>query len=124
MATKSTPETEKARKSDKDSLLLRALHGRLLNSDLFSRYWLQIVGIIAMMLLFMVNKYECQMSMEEIQRLNKDLEVIKTERVRAQREYMSRIRESSMQQLVDRHHLQLRIQPQPPYRLTLSDNNE
>lgn len=108
----------------KDSLLLRALHGRLLNSDLFSRYWLQIVGIMTMILLFMVNKYECQISMEEIQRLNRQLEVIKTERVRAQSEYMSRIRESSMQELVDRHRLNLRIQTQPPYRLTTSDDNE
>ena len=55
--------------------------------------------------------------METIRSLQKELEVAKTERVRAKSIYMSRIRESSMQHMVDSLGLGLTIQEQPPYRL-------
>jgi len=112
-----SPDTES--EQPRDSLLLRALHGRLLTADTFAHYWLHILLVLFMVLVYINNKYSCQTSMEEIRRLNHRLEVVETERVRVRGEYMSRIRESSMQELVDTMHLGLRVQTQPPYHLSM-----
>ncbi len=70
-----------------------------------------------MLLVFITNRYQCLTRMEEIRKLEQTLEVIETERIRERSTYMSRIRESSMQELVDTMNLHLKIQDQPPYKL-------
>lgn len=107
-------------KQQHDSFMLRALHGRLLDTDMFTRNWLAISLGVIMILLYITNKYACQTKMEEIRRLTYQLEVVETEQIRVRSEYMSRIRESAMQHLVDSMHLGLHIQQQPPYRLPKS----
>ncbi|MCC8071095.1 MAG: hypothetical protein LIO90_04755 [Bacteroidales bacterium] len=97
--------------------IARLIHGQLISSDFFSRNWLAIFAACILMLLYITNKYNCQTKMEEIRRLNKELEIVKTERIRVRSIYMSRIRESSMQELIDSLHLNLHVQEQPPYRL-------
>lgn len=101
----------------RDSFMLRALHGRILSIDFFRRYWWIVLGSAAMLMIYITNRYTCQTQMETIRTLQKELEVAKTERVRAKSIYMSRIRESSMQHIVDSLHLGLTIQEQPPYRI-------
>lgn len=101
----------------RDSLMLRALHGRVLSTDFFRRYWWIVLGSAAMLMIYITNRYTCQTQMETIRSLQKELEVAETERVRAKSIYMSRIRESSMQHMVDSLGLGLTIQEQPPYRL-------
>ncbi len=103
-----------------DSFVMRALHGRILSVDFFRRNWLVVLGVVVMLMVYMTNRYTCQTQMEKIQKLEKELEVAKTERVRAKSAYMSRIRESSMQHLVDSLHLGITVQDQPPYRLSKS----
>jgi hypothetical protein len=105
-----------------DSLLLRALQGRLLSTDFFAHNWLKLLMLVVMILIYITNKYQCQTRMEEIRDLSRKLEVVETERVRVRSEYMSRIRESAMQQLVDTMHLGLHVQEQPPYRIDRNDN--
>ena len=53
--------------------------------------------------------------MEEVRRLDHELEIVKAERVRVKSDYMSRVRESSMQELVDTFHLGLSVAENPPY---------
>lgn len=72
---------------------------------------------MVMLLVFITNRYQCLTRMEEIRKLEQTLEVIETERIRERSTYMSRIRESSMQELVDTMNLHLKIQDQPPYKL-------
>ena len=119
MAT--TPRNTRS-EADSDSLLLRALHGRLLSTDFFAQNWLKLLLLIVMILIYITNKYQCQTRMEEIRSLTRELEVIETERVRVRSEYMSRTRESAMQELVDTMHLGLRVQDRPPYRLSRKPN--
>lgn len=102
------------------SLISRALHGRILSVDFFRRNWLVVLGVVVMLMVYMTNRYTCQTQMERIQRLEKDLEVAKTERIRAKSTYMSRIRESSMQHLVDSMRLGITVQEQPPFKLSKS----
>lgn len=103
-----------------NSIMMRALHGRILSVDFFRRNWLVVLGVVVMLMVYMTNRYTCQTQMERIQRLEKDLEVAKTERIRAKSTYMSRIRESSMQHLVDSLHLGITVQEQPPFKLSKS----
>lgn len=103
------------RSSRGDKILLNALRGRLLSVDFFRAHWLAVIGVVAMLLIYISNRYRCQTLMEEIQRLETQLEVVKTERIRLKSEYMSRIRESAMQQRVDSLRLGLRVAERPPF---------
>lgn len=109
-------ENKKAKNND--SLLLQALHGRILSADFFARHWLKVLVAIVMILVYITNKYQCLTKMETIRALEQELEIVETERVRVRGEYMSRIRESSMTNLVDSMHLDLKIQEQPPFKLS------
>lgn len=102
----------------RDTWLLRTLHGRILSIDFFKRNWVVVLGVAVMLMIYITSRYECQTKMERIRALETELEVAKTERVRAKSAYMSRIRESSMQQMVDSLRLGLTVQEQPPYRLS------
>jgi hypothetical protein len=55
--------------------------------------------------------------MEVIRKLEKELEVVKTERIRERSTYMSNIRETAMRERIDSLHLGLSIQERPPFQL-------
>lgn len=93
------------------------LRGQLLDSDFFKRNWLVFAVIVVLALSYITNKYTCQTKMEEERRLTEELEIVRTERVRLRSLYMGRIRESSMQALVDSLHLGLSVLEHPPYKL-------
>ena len=110
-------EARNVKNKKKDSLLLQALHGRLLSSDFFAKHWLKVLIVIVMILVYITNKYQCMTKMETIKALEQELEVVQTERVRVRGEYMSLIRESSMQHLVDSLRLGLHVQERPPFKI-------
>lgn len=93
------------------------MYGRVVSSDFFAHNWLAVFTVIVMILIYITNKYHNQTKMEEIRALNRELEIVRTERVRERSLYMSRTRESSMQQLVDSLHLGLCVQDAPPFKL-------
>ncbi len=74
--------------------------------------------MVVMLMVYITNRYTCQTQMERIRTLERELEVAKTERVRAKSAYMSKIRESSIQEMVDSLGLGITVQEQPPYRLS------
>ncbi len=94
------------------------IYGRALSADFFARHWLKVLLFVVMVLVYITNKYQCLTKMEEIRSLEQRLEVVETERVRVRGEYMSRVRESSMRNLVDSLHLNLKVQEQPPFKLS------
>ena len=102
----------------RDTFMLRALHGRILSIDFFRRNWLVVLAAVIMLMVYITNSYTFQTQMETIRTLERELEVAKTERIRAKSNYMSRIRESSMQETVDSLGLGLRVQDQPPFRVS------
>lgn len=95
--------------------------GDVVSSAFFSRNKFTIMILMALMLFYISIKYECQTRMETIGRLQTQLAIVKSEGIREQSLYMSRTRESMMQQLVDTMHLNLGIQNQPPYRLSYDE---
>lgn len=104
------------------SILGSALRGRFISTDFFSRHWISVALLVLMFVWYITNKYECQTSMETIQKLEKQLEIVRTERVREQSRYMSRIRESAMRDLVRRNRLDLEVQDTPPFKIHYNSN--
>jgi len=111
-----------AQKSDKKkknrSIVSRVFHGQVISSDFFTRNWLVIAFAVTFLLAYITSNYTCKTKMEEVRRLKQELEVTKTERERARSIYMGRVRESSMQKMVDSLHLGLHVQDQPAYDLS------
>lgn len=101
-----------------DSVMRQLMYGRVVSSDFFARNWIVLLVIIFLILVYIAGKYTCQTKMEQVRRLETRLEVVKAERVRARSDYMSKIRESAMQQLVDTNHLGLKVQEYPPFILS------
>lgn len=93
-------------------------YGDVITIEFFRRHYLPLFVILLLIIIYITTKYQCLTKMEEIQQLENDLLIVKTERMRQQAEYKSRTRESAMQQLVDSVMPGLSIQEQPPYRLT------
>lgn len=98
-----------------DSWFDRVIQGRLVTGDFFARHWLQVFVILAMVLVYITNRYSCQRSMEQIRNLNNRLDIVQTESYRVRGEYMGRIRESQMRRTLDSLGLDLAVQSRPPY---------
>jgi len=97
---------------------LRALiHGQIVSSDFFAKHWLPIVVTVAVIMAYITSKYICQTRMEQINRLNQQLEIVKAERVRVRSLYMGRTCESAMQHLVDSLIPGLSVQERPPFKI-------
>ncbi|MCM1348066.1 MAG: FtsL-like putative cell division protein [Firmicutes bacterium] len=99
------------------SVMRRLLYGQVVSSDLFARNWLALILGVFMVLAYISGKYSCQTKMEEVKRLTHQYEIVSAELVRCRSSYMSKIRESSMQAMVDSLHLNLSVHENPPYRL-------
>ena len=99
------------------TVLRRLMYGQMVSGDFFARNWLVLLVGVFMMIAYISGKYTCKTKMEEVQRLEHQLEVVNAERVRARSQYMGRIRESAMRGLVDSLHLNLLVQELPPYTL-------
>ncbi|MEE1207700.1 MAG: FtsL-like putative cell division protein [Muribaculaceae bacterium] len=95
----------------------RLIYGNVVTSEFFARHWMKFFILLVLVMIYISTKYECMTKMEEIQRLERELSVAKTERIRQHSNYMSRTRESAMQQLVDTVIPGLAVQEQPPFHL-------
>ncbi len=96
----------------------RVIRGQIISSDFFTRHWLMILVIVTLILIYITNKYNCLRSMEEIRSLTIELERIETEAMRERSNYMSKITEQAMRSRLDSLRLDLRIQDQPPFKLS------
>lgn len=99
------------------SIITRLFRGQILSSDFFARHWLPVVICVLVVMVYITTKYTCQTNMERIAALERQLEVVNNEKARERSAFMGRIRETSMQQMVDSLHLNLKVQSQPPYKI-------
>ncbi|MDE6113714.1 hypothetical protein E4T81_08385 [Barnesiella sp. WM24] len=111
------------KKSD-DNFLKKLIFGRILSLDFFKKHWVSVFVVVMAILIYITNRYQCLTRMEDIRKLEQELEIVETERIRERSSYMSRIRESSMQEMVDTMRLNLKIQDQPPYKLTKNESSQ
>lgn len=104
-------------KSRRDSFFFRFFQGRWFSSTFFLKNAIFIVTGIIFLMVYISNKYQVQTKIETIQKLEQELERVRTESVRERSTYMSRTRESSVQIMIDTLHLDLQVREQPPYRI-------
>jgi hypothetical protein len=110
-------KNEKKSTASTSGLTTRLFHGRIITSDFFINHWGTVLLVCIMMLVYIRNRYECTIRMETIQQLEQKLEIEETELMRERATYMSRIRESSMTELVNKQNLGLQVQERPPYHI-------
>lgn len=102
----------------RSSLFSRVFHGQILSLDFFVKNWLLVLTGLVLIMMYITNKYNTKTKMEEVRALKTELQIVKTERIRVRSDYMSRIRESGMQELVDSFGLGLTIRERPPFSVT------
>lgn len=93
----------------------RVLHGDVVRSDFIIRHSAQIIVLLVLVMSYISTKYQNQTAMERVRKLEKELEVVRTEAVRNRAAYMSRIRQASMTALADSVCPGLSANVQPPY---------
>lgn len=105
----------KINKKKISTVIDRTAKGRLLSLRFFKRYLFQTIFIIALIMMYISNKYDCKTGMEQIVRLKNELNIARTDMQEQRSTYMSIIRETSMQHIVDNLHLNLAVRERPPY---------
>lgn len=106
--------------SKKHGLFWKLIHGQLVNINFFRRHGWKIAVAVVMVIAYIFTKYQCQTRMVTIDKLNTELEVVKNQSIDERSEYMGRIRESAMQELVDSLKLDLQKQEKPPFKISYS----
>lgn len=101
----------------KRSPISGVVKGKWLSTRFFSRNWGIILALVILVMIYITNRYQCLTAMENIQKLTKELEVVKSERIRQKSEYMNAIREKTMQQSIRNAGLNLTHRDQPPYKI-------
>lgn len=102
----------------------RMAHGRMISSRFFKRYMFQIVFVVALLMVYIANRYDCVTGMETIVKLRRENAIVKTRLQSERAAYMTAIRESAIQQKADSLGLGLSIQHQPPYTLRYAPNDK
>lgn len=97
------------------SVLRQLLYGHAVSSDFFARNWVSMVLVVAMLMIYIAGKYTCQRKMEQVRSLKREIEIVEAERIRVRSDYMGKIRESTMQEMVETMHLNLNVREYPPY---------
>ena len=85
----------------------------------FLKHFVPVVVVVTLSMTYISVRFDCVTAMETVQKLNRRLEVTRTEVQRERSTYMSATCESSMQQMVDSLGLGLQIQEQPPFKISL-----
>ncbi len=89
-------------------------------SRFFLRHLSTIIFIVFVAFFYISSRFDCDTARRSIVNLNSKLEVVRTDVQRERAKYMSSTCESKMQEMVDSLKLGLRIQDQPPYKLTIN----
>ncbi len=112
------------KKETSSNVLQKVLHGQVVSSDFFAKNWLIIALIVFLFLIYISGKYTYLTKIEQVRQLEEELEIVQAERVRAKSNYMSKVRESSIQELVKEHNLDLTVRETPPYVLSKEDSEK
>ena len=115
-------KAKSTRKNASVNLVKDMRYGRTLSIDFFRKNgWLLMIFVVAIIAL-MGLRYKTKTRMEEIKRLNQQLQMAKSSKLQEKAAYMSLIREAEMKKLVEEKGLGLQFQENPPFELVISDN--
>ena len=91
--------------------------GRSVSLEFFKRNGWLLATILIVILSLMGLRYRTQTRMVEIQKLTRELKQAESEKLSEKKEYMTLIRQTRMNELVQEHHLPLIHQEQPPFEI-------
>ena len=94
-------------------------YGKTVSVNFFKNNAWLLIAFIAIVLALMGVRYKTKTKMEEIKKLEKELVQSESDKLREKAAYMSLIREQEMMRLVRKNKLGLIFQEQPPYEITL-----
>ncbi|MCQ2288906.1 MAG: hypothetical protein MJZ74_07380 [Muribaculaceae bacterium] len=114
--------TSKNKKLNKGGLSLTGMlndlfGGRFLSVEFFKKNFIYIVFVVAMMLMYISNKFTCNKLKKEVDTLTTELAIEQTDYVNAKAIYNSLKRESRMKAHVDSMHINVNAPNQPPFKL-------
>ena len=109
----------------KNGWLKRLTRGQWMSLDTYKRHLPIIITVVVLFIIYISFKFDVQMKIAQIMRLNEELANAKTNMVSASSKYASEIRESELTEKLDTMHLYLKVAEQPPYYLDKqkSDDN-
>lgn len=97
-------------------------YGKTVSVNFFkANAWILLIFIVIVLAL-MGMRYKTKTKMEQIKKLEKELVQSESDKLREKAAYMSLIRETEMLRLVNKNHLNLIFQEQPPYDITLTED--
>lgn len=96
----------------------RVGHGEVVSSRFFRRHMVGTIVAMALILSYIAARYDCITSMETIDKLSTQCEVMKTRLQTERSTYMTSVRECEIKHRADSVGLTLSLQNQPPYSFT------
>lgn len=108
----SRPSTQR-----RQGFLRRAAFGQVISINFFIRHWLIVVSVVGLVIFYMAGNYMMRENNDEIERLEKRLQIVKAERIHVRETYMSRIRESSITAMIDSFGLDVAIRNEKPFEI-------
>ena len=112
-------EKKKKKKKKKATWMQDIYYGRALSAELFrSNAWF-LIAFVAVVLALMGLRYDTKTKMKEIKRLTTELERAESSKLQEKAAYMSLIRETEMERLIQEKGMRLEHREAPPYELTL-----
>jgi uncharacterized membrane protein YcjF (UPF0283 family) len=106
---------QKTSKKKKKWNLLYILSGGILKEDFVVKHTRMIILIVILLVFFIGNRYTCLMKLREIDRLQKELQDVKTEAIHLSGQLTGRNRRSQIEQLVKSQGLEIESAKTPPY---------
>jgi len=105
--------TDKNKKKKRNVLYI--LSGGFLREDFVAKHTRMIIVIAIFLVLFIGNRYTCLIKLREIDRLQKELQDVKTESIHISGQLTGRNRMSQIEQLVKAQGLEIESAQTPPY---------
>ncbi|MDR2791368.1 MAG: hypothetical protein LBB27_01305 [Tannerellaceae bacterium] len=108
---------EEKEKNGKRLTLLHVLGGGILKDDFVVRHTKMIVFVVALILVYIGNRYTCMQKLRDIDRLQQELRDVHFEALSISSELTGRSRQSQVEAMVEALDLPLSVSAPPPYEL-------
>lgn len=93
------------------------IHGRALSSDVLAKHSRSLFVLIALILMNIGNRYDCQKKLAEMSSLKREITDLRYEALTLSTQLMGASRQSEVENLVKRKGLDLEVATTPPYKL-------
>lgn len=94
------------------------LQGRVISTEWIFKRWKRILVVTILIIIYISNRYTCQMKISEIGSLQRELVNIRYEALTISSELMGNSRQSQIKEMIKEKGLDLEESKQPPYKLS------